>query len=125
MKFSINFRKVVSTKELIEHINRKASFAFSRTQDSIHNASITIRDINGPKGGVDKECLVVIKPCGLKKIVISEQSANLKKAIDRAISRANQSLIKGLKKSQSALKRKNMMVPLPLTNNDFTIDNLA
>ena len=107
MKLNINFRKIIGNKALIEHINHRISFAFSRTKHAIKSTSLTVSDINGPKGGIDKACTIVIQPNGLKEIVISEQHSKLNKAIDRCIARANQTLIRQLKRQQK-LSRKSI-----------------
>ncbi len=65
MKLNINFRKIAADVAIIDHIDRRLSFAFARTKHAIQSADITVSDINGPKGGVDKECRAVIKPKGL------------------------------------------------------------
>ena len=105
MKLSIKFRKVAANGDLIDYVNRRISFAFSRTKHAIHSTEVTISDINGPKGGIDKECLVVIKPVGMTRIVISERRANLQQAIDRCITRANQNLTRKIKRNRTSLHK--------------------
>jgi len=53
--------------------------------------------VNGPKGGPDKQCQIIIKPVGLPRLVVSELRSDFRLAIDRSISRASQSLGRKLK----------------------------
>ena len=106
MKFNITFRKTSSTDDVIDYIHRRLSFAFARMEHVIDSGSITISDINGPKGGVDKQCRVVIKPTGMKRIVISEKQPDLRLAVDRSISRASHSLSRQLKRKQHLTQRR-------------------
>ena len=106
MKTDINFRSLKADSATKKHIDRRLSFALARSEHMIQSAAVTISDINGPKGGVDKQCRVVIKAAGVPRIVISEKQAAMGLAIDRAISRASQSLARHLKRKQHALQRK-------------------
>ncbi len=114
MKTNINFRKINRSNEITNYINKRISSAFSRVNDAIQTTSLTVSDINGPKGGIDKECTIVIKAAGIKPIVICEQQSKLHNAIDRCISRANQVLMKQLQKRNKISKTKlmkHMFVP--------------
>lgn len=113
MKTNINFRKINRSKEITNYINKRISSAFKRAQDAIESTSLTISDINGPKGGIDKECTIIIKAAGMKSIVISEQQSKLHTAIDRCVSRANQTLMKQLQKRNKINKTKLMKHMLP------------
>ncbi|WP_052691954.1 HPF/RaiA family ribosome-associated protein [Teredinibacter purpureus] len=120
MKLSIKFRKVVGNGTLTNYINRRISFAFSRTEHAIHSTAVTVSDINGPKGGIDKECLVVIKPAGMAEIVVSERQPNFRQAIDRCIARANQSLARKLKRNRLSVHKRHSIKRLPVGGNDDT-----
>lgn len=106
MRTEINFRKINRSKEITDYINSRISSAFSRAEDNIESTSLTVSDINGPKGGIDKECTIIIKAAGIKSIVISEQQSKIYAAIDRCISRASQSLMKQLQRRKKIVKTK-------------------
>ncbi|NIB38788.1 HPF/RaiA family ribosome-associated protein [Pseudomaricurvus alkylphenolicus] len=100
MKWDIYFRNMNGGGDTIGYIDRRFSFTFSRLRHYIDSAAITLTDLNGPKAGVDKQCKVVIKPLGLKPIVVTEKRDTLVVAIDRAITRAGQCLSRRLKRRQ-------------------------
>lgn len=100
MKLTVNFRNIKGDPETIEHIDRRLSFGFSRIRHKVESLEITIADTNGPKGGVDKQCQIVIKPVRLKRLIVTERRANLNEALDRCIERAIQSLNRRLRRKR-------------------------
>lgn len=106
MKTSINVKGINGEGNLSDYIDRRLSFAFSRTQHAIDNFSMTVTDVNGPKGGIDKKCQVVINAQGLPSVVISEKQSDLRLAIDRCLARASQSLTRKLKRKQHSRTKK-------------------
>lgn len=98
MKLNINFRNVPGSADIIGQIDHRLSFFLSRMNHEIESIDVTLSDINGPKAGVDKQCKVIIKPVGLKKLVITEKRDSFGQAVDTAISRASQSLARKLKR---------------------------
>ena len=104
MKLRINFRNMRGSADIINHIDHRLSFSLARTRDEIESTTITVSDINGPKGGVDKQCQVVVKPVGLGQIVIAERQHNARLAIDRCLARASQTLNRKLKRKHALPK---------------------
>lgn len=50
--------------------------------DSATEVEIALVDINGPKGGIDKECRVTVRMPGLSAIHVTETAETLFQAID-------------------------------------------
>ncbi|MGK0441809.1 MAG: hypothetical protein ACJA0N_001610 [Pseudohongiellaceae bacterium] len=91
--------------EIINHIDHRLSFAFARTRDEIASTTVIVTDVNDPKGGVDKQCKVVVKPFGLREIVITEKRDDIRQAIDRCLARAGRCLNHKLKRKQALRKK--------------------
>lgn len=98
MKLNINFRNVPGTGDIISHIDRRLSFCLSRVEHDIESVDVTVSDINGPRSGVDKQCKVIIKPIGLRRIVVVEKRDRIQSAIDASLARAERSLVRKLKR---------------------------
>ncbi|WP_163836803.1 HPF/RaiA family ribosome-associated protein [Spartinivicinus ruber] len=92
MNFTITFRNLKDNGEVINYIDHRFAFAFSRMSDKIEKAMITLSNINGPKGGIDKQCQIILKPVGLRKIVVAERREDIREAIDQCFYKASQSL---------------------------------
>jgi ribosome-associated translation inhibitor RaiA len=100
MKIFFNNRNIDDASGMRSYISRKAALSFAKTQNHIESVSVTLCDINGPKGGNDKQCKVLIKASYLADIVVVEERDNLLHAIDRCIARANRTLVQQLKRRQ-------------------------
>ncbi|MGK0499617.1 MAG: hypothetical protein ACJAYG_001259 [Oceanicoccus sp.] len=98
MKLVIHSKDVESEPDLSTYIEYRMGFAFARTRRLIKAVVIAITDINGPKGGVDKQCKVIIKSYGLSDIVITERQSEIKSAIDRGITRASRNFVQQMKR---------------------------
>lgn len=119
MKLIVRTHKVERDGRLIEHIQHRVGFAFSRSKKVIKSLAVTLSDINGPKGGVDKACTVVVKTDSLPLIVIKEKQSQLLVAIDRAITRASHSLMQRLKRRRQDRIRAQTIRRLPSLENDL------
>ena len=104
MRPKISFHQVARDSEVSDYIMRRFAFAFARMQHAIGESHVTLTDVNGPKGGVDKQCRIVVNPNALPPIVVSEKQSTLKLAVDRAIARASLSLTRQLKRKQARYK---------------------
>lgn len=122
MKLLIKARKIkleATTKEYMKH---RVSFAFARARHLIRTLTITIADVNGPKGGNDKQCKVLIRTNDLSDIVITETQSNLQASIDRALTRSSQNLLQRIKRKKSALKSRvkhHSIMPLESLQDEF------
>lgn len=74
-------------EELQKQVERSLEFAVNRHKDRIDNISITLTDLNGPRGGRDKLCYITAKVRGTRPVLILEQGDNLLAVIGRAARR--------------------------------------
>lgn len=101
MKLIIKAKKIKRNGAILQHIHQRVGFAFARSRQIVESLTITVRDINGPKGGVDKECTVLVRTNALPTIVIKEKQSRIRVAIDRAITRASHNLMQRLKRNRA------------------------
>lgn len=106
MKLIVNSRHIQASSEIHAHIDRRIAFAFSRSRKHVRTLLVKLTDINGPKGGIDKQCKVVVRLYSQPSIVIVERQADIHHAIDRCITRASRNLMQQLKRKQNSLQRK-------------------
>lgn len=68
---------------------RRFQFALGRFGDRVRTLSVHLTDLNGPRGGVDKQCLVAIRLTSPRRlIVIEDTDAEAAVAIGRAADRS-------------------------------------
>jgi ribosomal subunit interface protein len=105
MKVKVQTRHLELTSELIEYVKRRISFALEYRFDTIKRVVVTVSDVNGPKGGEDMRCQVIIKLDGQNDIVVDNKSAHLRTAIDKAADKASKTVTKRLERIQHRATR--------------------
>jgi putative sigma-54 modulation protein len=118
MNIQVKFRNVKKSSAAIMQVSNRLFLAFARTKEAIQSVSIIISDVNGPKGGVDKLCRILIKSAHLPDIVITENQTSTSAAIDRCIARARQNLSRQIKKNKQSLQQRMKLQHLLPTSND-------
>jgi ribosome-associated translation inhibitor RaiA len=93
---AIRARGLELTEELREHVTRRISFAVSRVSPLLQRVDVTLDDVNGPKGGVDKVCRVRARGPGLRAVVIEERASDVTVAVDRACDRLGRALVRAV-----------------------------
>ena len=88
MHIKINTRDFTLTPALSSFIDEKMKFALSRYNQRIRIAEISLRDINGPRGGVDKLCIIKMKLNQFKTLVVEDESEDAYEAINACCKRA-------------------------------------
>jgi|TARA_B110000902_G_scaffold267141_1_gene358517 hypothetical protein len=91
-------------KNARNRVKQYVLIGFERSQGSIHSINIYFKDINGPKGGIDKECTVTLLPNNLEEVVISSKAEPLVNATDCSTEGAKSLLTRRVKKLQRQKK---------------------
>lgn len=77
------------SSEVRESAAEKAERKLNRFTDAIDHVTITLKDINGPKGGLDMQCVVIVKMLNSHSDVIITETAEVAgKALSNALNRA-------------------------------------
>jgi putative sigma-54 modulation protein len=70
-----------------DYLRRKLGMKLGKFARAIERVSVRVRDVNGPRGGVDKLCRIKVVLSGAPSVVVNEQHASLRAAMDRALGR--------------------------------------
>lgn len=89
MKLFIKQRNVKLTLKEKGAIDRRFHFCFSRLTEVVKRVTLTLEDINGPKGGIDKQCKIQVAFYRGKDLVLTQTESNFTQAIERALQRAS------------------------------------
>lgn len=68
----------------------------------IPTARVSLFDLNGPKGGEDKHVQVELRLTGARPVVVSATGRNWRKAIDTALARASQRVVRTMRRARQA-----------------------
>ncbi|MEN9579090.1 MAG: hypothetical protein RJA70_2099 [Pseudomonadota bacterium] len=102
MKIDIRFRNLQASDSLREHALRRVHFHLSRFGQEVGSVCVRIGDVNGPKGGLDKQCHVTLRGPSLSSIVIDELREDAYLAVEVAIERASRAVGRDLDRQRSA-----------------------
>lgn len=67
------------------YIRRRLGEKLGKYASSIERVTVRVRDVNGPRGGVDLVCRIKVVLSGLPSVVVEHQAALLKPALTRAL----------------------------------------
>lgn len=77
-----------TTSDAIRHwTTRRILFSLGKLQGAVRSVRVRLRDDNGPKGGVDKRCLMEARLARSGRVVAEVRDADLYTAISRAAQR--------------------------------------
>ena len=91
MKISIQFKDLQVTAPDRQRIEDGIRLALTRFAPLIHGLTATISDENGPRGGVDKTCRLVVRLYA-GTVVVNEQASAVMAAVTQAAERAARSV---------------------------------
>ena len=88
MQFEIRGRDISITEALRDHIERRLRFALDRFTTRIKQVHVTLVDLNGPRGGIDKCCKLAISLDRSSTIVVESHASEVYVAIDGVADKA-------------------------------------
>jgi CBS domain-containing protein len=83
------------------YLRRKLGRKLGKFAPSIERTSVRVEDVNGPRGGVDKQCRIKVVLTGLPSVVVEERHHALQPALDGALARAERAV-------RQAIQRRSM-----------------
>jgi putative sigma-54 modulation protein len=114
MQVSIRGERIKPGTELREYISRRLQFALGRFGSAIQRVNVRVGDLNGPRGGIDKRChiLVQLRASGGSPITVDTDDSDLCAAVDRAAERIGRSVTRALerKRQRGASQRRRASV---------------
>lgn len=87
-------------------VEARVRFATQRMTQFVSRAVVRLRDLNGPRGGVDKQCQIQLSTAHGGVLVVSSRGGDWRATLDEALARATHALTRrlGARKSRSARK---------------------
>ena len=80
------------TDSIVQHTQDRLAAALDRHENRINSVMVKLKDVNGPKGGVDKICDIVVKFDGRGLVAIKESHYDIYRAINSAAARVKNSV---------------------------------
>jgi len=92
MKIGIQCRGFSLTGPIAGHVHKRLDFLLGHGIRRVRRADVILSDLNGPRGGVDKRCLIKVSIDGLRPVITEDVQSDLYEAIDRAAGRASRTV---------------------------------
>lgn len=113
MKITIKAHRLKLAQETNTAMERRIRFALGRFGASVSEVTVRLTDINGPRGGIDKECLVVaelrkggevvVRGCGKDcAATLNYCAGRIGCAVERELSKKRNMPISRMRRKQSA-----------------------
>lgn len=109
MRLQVRVHDLQVSADLREVAERRLRFALDRFSRRIRSVTTKLADLNGPRGGVDKACRIVVELIPSGRIFIEDQDTDLITAVSRAAERAGHAISRRLCRAPRFVKP----VPLP------------
>ena len=74
--------------DLLDLSQRRTRFVLRRLAWLVPQATVTMWDVNGPRGGIDKRCQVELTTDVADTVVVTSVASDWRSALDKALARA-------------------------------------
>lgn len=102
MRFELHSSRIEVSDSIHAYVERRLGFALGRFADVVENVVVSLADINGPRGGIDKSCRMRVTLIGHKTPVIADVlDVEIRAAIDMAAERVGRAVARQLDRRTS------------------------
>ncbi len=105
MQIDIQARHFTLTEAIQNHTEQRIQSTFSCCNEHIQKVVIRLSDINGPRGGEDKLCLLHITLKELSDVIVEDIEADIYIAINRAIDRGGRTVVRKIERRRDLLRQ--------------------
>lgn len=94
MRMNIQANGFVLTAAMRTYTEKRLSSALGWASKHTRELHVSLSDINGPRGGCDKRCRILVQIAGGRGVVIEDTETDLYHAIDRAAERVDRAVVR-------------------------------
>lgn len=84
------------------YIRKKLGMKLGKFSPSIERVTVRVKDVNGPRGGVDQICRVKVVLSGFPSVVFESRAASVRDAINGTLSGAERAVRRTVRRSRMA-----------------------
>ncbi len=100
MRVTIQANGFVLTEALRAYTEQRLRTALGWAGEHMRKLAVSLSDINGPRGGVDKRCKIQVQLGGGADVIIEDTEEDLYAAIDRAAERADRAVVRQVERKR-------------------------
>ena len=94
MRVNIQASGFILTDSLKAYTEKRLVTALGWAGGHMRELHVSLSDINGPRGGRDKRCRILVQIAGGRSVVIEDTETDLYHAIDRAAERVDRAVVR-------------------------------
>jgi len=118
MEIRVDTQRVNLPRRSISALRHRIGQAFERVGSGVRRLHITLKDINGPRGGRDKVCVLRAELADGGEVVVVDRSEKLRRALFRSLRRGRRLVRREAQRRQSmqrarANRRRTPWIPEP------------
>ena len=102
MRLTVRSKSFRLSQDMRERIQSRLAFALSRFNHRVRDVTTILTDVNGPKGGVDKRCRLVVRLRSKGEVTIEQSASDYTAAIGQAADRIGYNVSRTLKRRRDA-----------------------
>lgn len=87
------------------YIRERLGMKLGKFATVIERVSVRVEDVNGPRGGVDKACRIKVVLSGMPSVVVENQAASLRDAINGALAGAESTVRRAVGRRRTKPKK--------------------
>lgn len=91
----------IDSDALAQHAIERMTHALNQHEDRVSNVVLSLRDVNGPKGGDDQEVKVIVHLKGGSDVIVEEKGADAYAVFSVVADRVKQVVGRKLDKQQT------------------------
>ncbi len=92
MRIKINDKQKQLGDLAVEQAKTRIEACLSKFGPSVKSVELFVEDVNGPRGGVDKGCRIIVKLRKMDEVAVSVNEDTFTKAIARSVNRAERAV---------------------------------
>jgi len=102
MNLDFHSSRIAISESTQDYVKRRLAFALGRFDDVVQGVVVSLQDINGPRGGIDKLCRIRVKLVGQRVPIIAEVlDTEIRPAIDMASDRLGRAVARQIDRRSS------------------------
>jgi len=98
--------------DLLDLTQRRTRFVLRRLAWLVPQATVTLSDVNGPRGGIDKQCQVELRTDVAGTVVVSSVASDWRTALDKALARAARFVLRMVQRGGDARRLRQRAIAL-------------
>lgn len=101
MRLNVHGLNIRATDAMLAHVHRRFEHALDHVAHAIRSVVLRLKDVNGPKGGVNKRCHVMVELTSGEQLIVEDLDQDVYHVINRAAGRTKRVVNRHLDRRRS------------------------